>query len=60
MMYVIYNLDNGKYAKRFGHEASYTDKLQHAQTFNTLEEAQRHCCGNELVISLEEAMRGYG
>jgi hypothetical protein len=56
MKYVIRNLDTGKWAARFGGEHSYTNNLQHAQTFSTLEAAQAHCCGNERILSLEDAV----
>ena len=56
-MYVIYNRSNGMYVAQPGN-ASYTKYLQKARRFDTREAANRDgVCGNEVVISLEEAMQ---
>lgn len=55
-MYVIIRLSDAKYVARQGNEHSYTNKLQHAQTFPDRDSAKRDCCGNETIISLEQAM----
>lgn len=55
-MYVIQRTD-GKFVARPGAAHSYTNKLQHAQTFQTREAAERdRCPGNERVLRLENAM----
>jgi hypothetical protein len=56
MVYVIQNVDTGKWVARFGSERSYTNSLQKAQTFPTREAAQPQCCGNERIQSLEQAV----
>jgi hypothetical protein len=60
MSYVIQRTDreNDKYVALAGQTSSYVSKLQDARVFATREEADRECCGNERVLSLEEAMRG--
>jgi hypothetical protein len=56
MLYVIRNQATGKWVARFGSERSYTMKLEKAQTFNSRESAQVHCCGNEQVLSLDQVL----
>lgn len=56
-MYVIRRTD-GLYVARFGSSRSYTRCLQHAQTFRTREEAERHRCPeNERIAVLEDEMK---
>lgn len=52
MLYVIKNLDNGKYVARKGLQHSYTAKLSEARFFRDNEAAQRERCGNEIVEEL--------
>jgi hypothetical protein len=61
-MYVIKRLDQGGgYASdpnRNGTGSSYTPLLQRAKTFPTREAAEAdRCPGNEIVLSLDEAMQ---
>lgn len=56
--YVLIRTD-GAYVARPGSPASYTTRLQDAQTFATREAAERaRCQENERVASVEEAMGG--
>jgi hypothetical protein len=52
MLYVIKNLDNGKYVAGNGLEHSYTTKLSEIRFFINNEAAQRERCGNEIVEEL--------
>ena len=52
MLYVIKNLDNGKYVARTGLNHSYTTKLSEIQLFSNNEAARRERCGNEVVEEL--------
>lgn len=44
--YVIRN-SNGRYVSLPGRENTFTNKLVHAQRFETFEHAKSQCCGNE-------------
>jgi hypothetical protein len=59
MSYVIQRTDrpNDWYVSPPGSLASYTPKLQDARVFPTREAAELEKCGNERVLTLEEAMR---
>lgn len=46
----------GMFAARSGSLHAYTDKLQEAKTFDTREAAERECCENERVLTVEQAM----
>jgi hypothetical protein len=52
MLYVIKNLDNGKYVARQGLAHSYTTKLCEIRFFINNEAAQRERCSNEIVEEL--------
>jgi hypothetical protein len=52
MLYVIKNLDDGKYVARKGLTRSYTTKLSEIRFFINSEAAQRERCGNEVVEEL--------
>jgi hypothetical protein len=52
LLYVIKNLDNGKYVVRTGLKHSYTIKLSEIRLFINNEAAQRERCGNEIVEEL--------
>lgn len=56
MLYVIQRND-GKFVTPPGGNKSYTEYLQHARTFNTAAAAQRECCENETVRSLDECVK---
>lgn len=60
-MYVLIRIDQGGgYVARSGNRqgASYTKRLEEAQTFRTREEAVANSCPeNECALSLEECMR---
>jgi len=57
-MYVIKRIDQGGgYVAPSGMPNSYTNALQNARTFGSREEAQRQCCGNEVVRSVDEELR---
>jgi hypothetical protein len=49
MLYIIKNLDNGKYVARKGLQHSYSTKLSEIRFFINNEPAQRESCGNEIV-----------
>lgn len=56
-MYVIVRTD-GKFVAPPGQAKSYTDKLQHARTFPTREEAEKERCpGNESVRSVASILQ---
>jgi hypothetical protein len=52
VLYVVKNLDNGKYVARKGLGHSYTTKLSEIRFFIDNEAAQRERCGNEIVEEL--------
>jgi hypothetical protein len=52
MLYVIKNLDNGKYVARKGLKHSYTTKLSEIRFFINKEAARQERCGNEIVEEL--------
>ena len=52
MLYVIKNLDTGKYVARRGLGHSYTVKLNEVRLFINRAAAQAECCGNEVVEQL--------
>jgi hypothetical protein len=52
MLYVIKNLDNGKYVARKGLQHSYTTKLTEIRFFINNEAAQPERCDNEIVEEL--------
>jgi hypothetical protein len=56
MPYIIKNLDTGNYVLPSGSESSYTAYLQKAQVWQSRSIAESHACGNEIVLSLEDAM----
>lgn len=55
-MYVLQRTSDGAYVAPPGSAASYTRSLQYARVFYTREQAQRDACGNERVLSIDEAM----
>ena len=55
MIYVIQR-NEGAYVARQGSKSSYTRNLQHARPFNSKEAAEKECCGNERVRSLEDCI----
>lgn len=55
MIYVIQRTD-GAYVARSGSKSSYTRNLQHARPFNSRESAQRECCDNERVRSVDDCI----
>ena len=52
MLYVIKNLNDGKYVARQGLKRSYTTKLSEIRFFIDNEAAQLERCGNEVVEEL--------
>jgi hypothetical protein len=56
MSYVIKRTDDGKFVATAGSVHSYTNKLQNARTYNTYADANRDRCGNEVILTLDEAM----
>ena len=56
-MYVLQRVEDKAFVTPPGLHSSYTKKLQGARIFSTKEEALRDKCGNERVLSLEEAVR---
>jgi len=55
-MYVLKRDRDGAYVARFGSHRSYTRELQNAQTFRTKEEAARHACVDERIVSIDVAL----
>lgn len=46
-------IKKGKYyVSKPGSKNSYTDKLELAQKFGSKEEAEKHKCGNEIIIEV--------
>lgn len=56
--YVLKGGVRGHYVARPGEDKSYTPLLQKARVFATRAEAERERCGNETVISVENALEG--
>lgn len=54
-MYVIQRQDDGKFVAPPG-EHSYTSDLRKAITFREREHAERECCGNERVVSVDSLL----
>ena len=52
-MYVVVRVDDGKMVNQPGSEQSYTRSLSSARIFSSREEAQRECCGNEVVAVVQ-------
>jgi hypothetical protein len=52
-MYAV--MKGNMFVSRKGSYYSYTYKSENAQTYNTLEEARRDCCGNEHVVILVQS-----
>lgn len=55
-MYVIQRNEDGAYVAPSGSAHSYVKNLQLARTFPTRESAEREQCGNERVLSVDQAM----
>ena len=53
MLFVIKNLDTGKYAARPGLSGSYAVKLEEVRLFINRAAAQAECCENEAVEELK-------
>jgi hypothetical protein len=48
--YFVIVREDGKFVSRAGSEHSYTDKLQEARCFSSMEKARPHKCENEVVL----------
>lgn len=57
MLYVI-RREDGKFVAQRGRQHSYTNRLQEAQTWPSFDSAQRECCDNEHVTTVEDVMHG--
>lgn len=56
-MYVIKCTDHGGFVSKPGSRSAYTDRLQNARQFESLEWAEANKCPeNEIVLTLEQAM----
>jgi hypothetical protein len=55
MLFVIKNLNTGKYVARPGPSHSYTVKLNEVRLFINRAAAQAECCANEVVEELKPA-----
>ena len=53
MLFVIKNLDTGKYVAWHGLSRSYTVKLKEVRLFINRAAAQAECCRNEVVEELK-------
>lgn len=56
MSYVIQRNSDRAFVARRPNPSSYTRSLQAASNWPTREAAEREACGNETVLSVEEAM----
>ena len=54
--YVIKKINTNLYVSFPGRENSYTNKLEYAQKFDCYEKALANCCGNEIVIDLNDIL----
>lgn len=54
--FIIQRIPDGAMVALPGSEHSYTCDVFKARRFNTREDAQRECCGNERVINLFEVI----
>ena len=58
-MYVIKRMPDGAYVAPSGRSSSYTQALQDAQTFSTVEAAEKERCpGNEVIVSVDSQLSG--
>lgn len=55
-MYVIYCSEKDSYVAKSPSEYSYTKKLQNAKIYKSISEVNRDICGNETMLTLEQAM----
>lgn len=58
--YIIKRIDDGKYVAAQGSKSSYTTNIAKARRFAVRDDAVRDCCGNERVVSIEEALNNEG
>jgi hypothetical protein len=59
-MYLIKNINTGKFVTPSGSEKSYTFNICVAKVFHSIAEAQSYgLCGNEIIVSLESTLGGY-
>ena len=58
-MYVIMRsyIDGGGYVSIPGSAKSYIKSLTRAQVYRTREDAERNCCSNESVVSVESILK---
>jgi hypothetical protein len=59
IMYIIKRNEDGKYVAQSGSKSSYTTKLENARIYSTHDAAQADACGNETVIDLRNAFKGW-
>lgn len=55
MKYVLQRREDGAFVAPGGRKSSYTKDLREALKFYDRREADRNACGNERVLTLEEA-----
>ena len=53
MKYVIKN-SNGMYVSAPGREHSFCKKLKHCSVFDSRQDANRECCGNEHTVNIHD------
>jgi hypothetical protein len=58
--YVIRRIDDGKFVTPSGSGQSYTKSLRGARMFDTREQAEGNCCGNERAVALADLLGGKG
>lgn len=56
MIWVIRNIDTGKYVAPAGSKNSYTTDILAARRFPSRDAALADCCGNEVPVNLREAV----
>ena len=58
--YVVKNIDTGKYVTPPGSNKAYTKFLQFARIYGSYDRAKSDCCGNEIVIPIENELNQLG
>lgn len=55
-MYVLRNKRTGKYVAKPGSARSFTDKLESAMVFRSVNEAEANACGDETAVAVDAIM----
>lgn len=57
-MYLLKRIEDGRFVAKGGREASYTRNIEAVKIFTTREAAEKERCGNEVIVPLEDLMKG--